>query len=245
MISRDTIRQSFNKYTGYDIVRCAGQHTLRTHLSALFRKYEIADVIDVGANEGQFGSMIRDLGFAGKIYSFEPVLEAYAKLSKASARDRDWRVFNFALGSAEGNAEINVSGFTSFSSLLKLTDYAVNRWEDSKVSKTESIRVRTLDTCVNEGLIELSANSFLKMDTQGYDLEVFKGARGTLRNIKCMLSEISLIPVYENMPHYVDSISLFEEHGFRVSGLYPITRNKDMSLNEMDCLLVNVAGNGA
>ena len=79
------------------------------------------------------------------------------------------------------------------------------------------------------------------MDTQGYDLEVFKGATQSLSRVQAVLSEISLIAVYNDMPNYKQSLSTFEAAGFSVSGLYPITRNIDLSLNEVDCVLVNTA----
>ena len=77
------------------------------------------------------------------------------------------------------------------------------------------------------------------MDTQGYDLEVFKGGKKSLASVCCLLSEMSLIPIYEGMPHYLESLSTYQDAGFKVSGFYPITRNLDLSLNEVDCMLVN------
>jgi hypothetical protein len=73
---------------------------------------------------------------------------------------------------------------------------------------------------------------------------VFKGARPILPQIQGVLSELSLIAVYNDMPGYKQSLSTFEEAGFSVSGLYPITRNKDLSLNEVDCVLVNTVRHG-
>ena len=80
---------------------------------------------------------------------------------------------------------------------------------------------------------------FLKMDTQGFDLEVFAGASQSLGRIRCLLSELSMTPVYDGMPHYLTSLVAFEEKGFVMSGLYPVNRNKDLSFIEVDCMLVN------
>ncbi len=79
------------------------------------------------------------------------------------------------------------------------------------------------------------------MDTQGFDLEVFRGAQTVLPNVSCMLSELSLIPIYEGMPSYTESLAEYEKSGFGVSGFYPITRNKNLTLNEVDCVLVNTS----
>ena len=237
----DWLRFSVNRTTGYDVVRFGGQHTLRSHLAKLFREYEIDTILDVGANEGQFGQSVRALGFRGKLYSFEPVISAYEKLSRVSSSDNNWTTFNFALGSQSGEALINVSDFSSFSSILDVNDYALDRWKDSEVTHQQKIAIRTLDDCMADGAIDCDNRVLLKMDTQGYDLEVFKGAQSVLSNTSCILSELSLIPIYDGMPNYSEALSMFESHGFNVSGFYPITRNKNMTLNEVDCVLVNTS----
>jgi FkbM family methyltransferase len=235
----DALRTFINTRTGWDLVYFAGQHTLRSHLIKVINEYEVDSIIDVGANEGQFGLHMRSLGFRGKIYSFEPVNTAYKKLVRTSISDKNWQTFNFALGSKSGETLINVSSSSDFSSILEVNDYARERWERSQTTHQQTTEVNTLDNLASEGVFEGSGNMLLKMDTQGYDLEVFKGALSLLRHIRCMVSELSLIPIYEDMPSYLDSLSVFESNGFRVSGFYPITRNKNLTLNEVDCVLVN------
>ena len=237
----DLVRSFINRTIGFDVVRVAGQHTLRSHLATLIDEYQIESIVDVGANEGQFALSMRSLGFRGKIYSFEPVEAAFEKLKQASATDDKWHVFDFALGAASGEALINVSGFSSFSSILDVNKYALERWKDSEVSHQQEIAIRTLDECASDGTVDCDGRLFLKMDTQGYDLEVFKGALSVLLGVSCILSELSLIPIYEDMPSYAESLAEYESHGFRVSGFYPITRNKNLTLNEVDCVLVNTS----
>ena len=61
------------------------------------------------------------------------------------------------------------------------------------------------------------------MDTQGYDTHVIKGASASMSLIYCVLSEISFIPLYKGMPHYLESLNTYEELGLAVTGLYPIS----------------------
>lgn len=235
------VRHFVNQKIGYDVVHFSGQHNLRAHLCKVIDTYQIDKIIDVGANEGQFGEFLRSIGFKGGIYSFEPVAAAFEKLSTVSSSDKNWFVYNFALGATSGETFINVSKYTSFSSILSPSDYALGRWSNSHVDHQEKIAIKTLDECCAEGLISESDSVFLKMDTQGYDLEVFKGAHSMLSQVRGILSELSLIAVYDGMPNYMQSLSTFEAAGFAVSGFYPITRNKDLSLNEVDCVLVNTS----
>ena len=237
----DGLRSFVNHQIGYDIVHFSGQHNLRSHLYKVIDKYQVDTIIDVGANVGQFGLFLRSIGFDGKIYSFEPVSDAFEELSLNASIDDNWFVFNYALGSESGESIINVSKYTSFSSILNPSDYALGRWENSHVDHKEKIRIRTLDECYAEGVFSDSDSYFLKMDTQGFDLEVFKGSHSVLSKVAGILSELSLIAVYDNMPDYKQSLSTFEDAGFSVSGLYPITRNTDLSLNEVDCVLVKTS----
>lgn len=234
----NAIRYRTNTLLNIDFVRASGQHTLRTHMVSVLRKYMIEKVIDVGASEGGFGTQLRSLGFHGDIYSFEPVKDAYDRLTETASADSKWTTFNFALGAERNISTINVSRFTQFSSLLPASKYGTDRWVNLEIAKRQTIEVRTLDDVVAEGLIPSTARYLLKMDTQGYDLEVFKGSSIIRPQICCMLSELSLIPIYEGMPHYIESLSVYEKAGFMVSGFYPITRNADLALNEVDCMMV-------
>jgi FkbM family methyltransferase len=237
----DKLRYLVNSTIGYDLVRFEGQHNLRSHLTKVINAYKINVIIDVGANEGQFGLFLRSIGFKGVICSFEPVAAPFAILSSVSETDDLWFSYNFALGAKSEEAQINVSKHTTFSSLLKPNEYALGHWPNSHIDHTEKVIVKTLDEWSLEGLISDKDSIFLKMDTQGFDLEVFLGAKNTLKSVCGILSELSLIAVYEGMPNYTQSLSTFERAGFSVSGFYPITRNKNLSLNEVDCVLVNEA----
>lgn len=221
----DFFRFQINKRTDLDIVRVSGQHTWRTHLMKVLHDYKIDTVLDVGANEGQFAKNLRVLGFCGGIHSFEPVNHAYAKLVKASENDKRWTAHNIALGDKAGKGVINVSLGSTFSSILNANSYGKN-WQAMEITHQQEISIGTVDDFFRDhGGLE-GKRVFLKMDTQGYDMKVFEGAKNSLNKINGMLSELSLIPLYEGMPHYLDVLSVYNAGGFSVSGLYPITRRK-------------------
>jgi FkbM family methyltransferase len=239
----DASRRQFNRWFNLDIVKVSGQYTLGAHVATVLKKYGVDAIIDVGANEGAFGVLMRGLGYRGKIFSFEPVAGPYEVLARQAQGDPDWHVFNFALGAQEGQAQINVSKFSQFSSLLPASGYG-NSWTNMQVEHRQDIVIKTLDGLFNEGVLAGGRNYFLKMDTQGYDVEVFKGAQASLEKVCCMLSELSLIPLYEGMPSYLESLACYNRAGFLASGFYPITRHASLALNEVDCMLVRpeVAG---
>src|SRR5882724_7760563 len=85
------------------------QPTLETHLSQLLPKLGIDCVLDVGANQGQYGSMLRRTGYRGRIISYEPVKASFDILKARAAKDPHWRVCNYALGAKAGAKTIHVS----------------------------------------------------------------------------------------------------------------------------------------
>ena len=146
----DRTRREVNKRMNLDVVRVSGQYTLNAHIATVLDKYAIDAVIDVGANEGGFGELMRSIGFKGKIFSFEPINTVYAALSQRAEKDSSWHVFNFALGARAGKSQINVSNFSQFSSILSATDYG-NSWKNMKVGYRQDIEVKTLDALFREG----------------------------------------------------------------------------------------------
>ena len=74
------------------------------------------------------------------------------------------------------------------------------------------------------------------MDTQGYDLEVFNGSLGCLDMIFGVQTEISVLPIYQDMPTFDDSLRLFKSKGFEVSGLYSLNENRFPYAVEFDCI---------
>ncbi len=98
------IRKLVNRL-GYDVVRYPNRRGFEYHLSQLFAYLQIDTVIDVGANHGQYASMLRDTCYAGWIYSYEPVKSIFDSLSARMAGDDRWRGFNFALGEARIESE--------------------------------------------------------------------------------------------------------------------------------------------
>jgi len=78
---------------------------------------------------------------------------------------------------------------------------------------------------------------FLKIDTQGYDMEVVKGAAGCIHWIMGLQSEISVAPIYEDMPHYTEALAYYESLGLSLMDLFIVSRAKDGRVLEYDCLM--------
>ena len=229
-------------YVGRSL-RTYGEWT-EAEISLLCKVLQPGDcVLDVGANQGQYGSMLRRCGYKGRIVSFEPVKASFEVLRTRAAKDPQWSVYNYALGARAGTRLIHVSRSTVMASFLDATDYSHTQFpEGMPVTRDEKVTIHTLDEVfdrVTEGL--KSPRVFLKMDTQGYDLQVFAGAKRSLPQVRGLQTEISIQAIYEGMPDYLQSLATYTKAGFVMSGLYPVSRDKQtLALIELDCVMRRV-----
>lgn len=241
------LHNKFAQLFGYELIRSRKHPTLESHLKLLFKHLDINLVIDVGANIGQYGAMLRKkVGYKGHIVSFEPVRAVFKKLSSNIAQDKNWTAYNYALGASEGTLNINVTSSSDFSSFLKPNEFAREvRPSESEINHVEEVTVKCLDNIFTEIISHIGIDSpriFLKMDTQGYDHEVIKGTKNILTNMLGLQSELSVIPIYDNMPTYIESLTLYRNYNFEITAVYPISRDdKSLQLIEMDCILSKVA----
>lgn len=229
---------------GYDIVplRDIKDRDFAIHLGQLFRFLNIDCVLDVGANVGQYHDFLREkVGYQGLIVSFEPVSRNVTILQQRRMNDPKWEIVGHALGRNRGSLPIHVMKSDQFSSFLSPDNSAVPTFDGlNEASHTEIVAVHRLD----EILPELQRrhgfrNIYLKLDTQGFDLEVLGGATAVLPSILALQSEASIINIYEGMPGYMDTIRFLNDCGFDISGLYPISRDPGMRLIEFDCVMIN------
>jgi FkbM family methyltransferase len=195
---------------------------------------DINVVLDVGANIGQFGKMMRAKGYCGKIVSFEPISEVYQTLADKAMADGDWETNNFALGAETKQATINVAESSVFSSILPPSAAAYDFDDTAVVTRSETIEVRKLD----DVLPVMAGNILLKIDTQGYERQVLEGGRQVLPMVKGVLMELPIIHLYEGTWRLHEAIEFMGDAGFVPAQIHPVNYHSadEVSLVEVDCL---------
>ena len=105
------------------------------------------------------------------------------------------------------------------------------------------VEVRRLDRVVDETLGGLDGRRpFLKLDTQGYDLDVFAGAGHAIDRFVGLQSELSLMEIYKGMPGMQESLAAYEGAGFEIAALYPVSRQtRTARVLEYDCVMVRAS----
>lgn len=184
----NAVKRFFYRF-GFDIIRIGEKNDRSSVRSRLIELFNISLVIDVGANKGQYIQSIRSKGYKGSVISFEPGNLAFLQLKECSKLDASWKIFNNALGSKNESSKIYVAKHSMMSSLLPSNASAQIHFLEETVSE-QNIEVRTLDSFLNDQIINSTSNIWLKIDTEGYELEVLKGAEKLLENVKVIDIEV-------------------------------------------------------
>jgi FkbM family methyltransferase len=223
----------------------ANSSLLAMHLKLLFSELKINCVLDVGARCGEYGLYLRRNGYRGNIISFEPVPVNFTELAAAAAHDPHWHCCNYALGAEDSVASINVTKVTHLSSFRQPNAAAAALFgEAPEVERTEKVEIRRLDSVLDTLPTRLDSRTYLKLDTQGWDLEVLAGAQRTLDCVAALQAEIAVQPIYAEMPLMQDSLSAIAGYGFTPSGFFPVTLDAAMRVIELDLVAVRSASAG-
>lgn len=219
-----TIKHDFRKLlwkVGFDIVRYMPEFHPIARFQQLLHSYNIDTVLDIGANSGQFADYLRnDIGYKNRIISFEPLSSAFALLKTKSEKDSDWEVFNIALGDIEEQNEINIAENSYSSSLLDMLPSHLQAAPDSLYKGKESIEIKKLDS-IFDNLCSTSTKVYMKIDTQGFESKVLKGAENALQKIDTIQMEMSLVPLYEGELLFHELYSLMIDNGYSLVAILP------------------------
>jgi len=185
--------------------------------------YAGADVVlDVGANVGQFAQLVLKTGFGGRIISFEAVPSVHRILAEQAARRAaQWTVAPCAaLGRERGKVTFNLSANTVSSSILPMKDAHLDAAPESRYVDSQVVDVERLDELARP-LLPRTGRLFIKVDTQGYEKEVLKGATGLLPQTVAIQLELSLVPLYEGAPTFNEMIAFVQDHGYELFAIVP------------------------
>ena len=223
----------------HGVQRLLGAYLAHEQVSMVLTTLGINVVLDVGANVGQYAAGLREHGYRGRIVSFEPVPRLAARLRERAKDDDDWLVLDCALGEEAGTAEINASPGT-LSSLLEPSDFGRDWSSHLTDVHTESILVSRLDSLWEQVTAGIdSPRVYMKMDTQGFDLPAFRGAGDRIGEVLALQSEVACVPIYEGMARLPESLAVYEDAGFEIAGMYPVTfHRRTLRVIEFDMIMV-------
>lgn len=187
---------------------------LSTDIQKIINNSSINNIFDIGANIGQTNTYFRKRFPQATIYSFEPVSTTFQLLKNKIGDNKNTYCYQFAFGSQETTLPISLNTNTQLNSLVNTNENQTNQ--------TELVTVKTIDQFCLENSVDTI--DILKTDTEGFDLEVIKGAINKLkeRKIKMIFSEVT----FNKEPNHTNFTELHDfllSHGFRLYHIYDIT----------------------
>jgi FkbM family methyltransferase len=206
----------------------------RDHVSGLSLEFDLPKLIaasspvifDIGANVGQSIDFFRRIFPGARLFSFEPGAAAFTALREKYENDAEIQLFSIALGSKEEDRSFHEYG-SLLNSILPMDADPANRFANYDRKDISSVRVMTLENLWRE--LKSPGIHLLKIDTQGFDLEVLHGGAavfdaGAIDNV---LIEMNFVPMYIGQPRPDEIMAFLAERELRLVGLYEVVRQEE------------------
>jgi FkbM family methyltransferase len=174
-------------------------------------------VLDIGANTGQFGQVALHVFPRARVLSFEPLPECVQAMGKRIGANPRFRIFPYAIGNADTTITIHRSASSPSSSILPMNEAHTSAFPWTEGREPVEVPLRRLDSLLPD--LGLTGRVLMKIDVQGFGLEVLKGAVATLQRVDMVFIEVSFVSLYEGEPSFHDIYAFMRDAGFAYSGL--------------------------
>ncbi len=182
----------------------------------LLRKLDVDGVIDVGANRGQFTLACRIAMPTVPVLAFEPIFEEAEKFTRIHGGQNNIVLLKYALGEARSEATLHISRSLDSSSLLPIGALQTKLFPNTAETGTITVPVQMLDDSLK--LMVGRQRQLLKLDVQGYELNVLKGAVKTLELCQYVYAECSEVALYEGQSLRPEVTDFLRQFGFHEAG---------------------------
>jgi FkbM family methyltransferase len=195
-------------------------------ITSYYNKTDKICIFDIGAHKGESTRVYSRLFPNSKIFAFEPYLGSFKELKKF--RSKKIKVFNLGFSSSKKIKKIFVNKNSSTNSIMPFEKEADNVWggRGNLKSLTEvKCKLTTLDQFLFEKKIDKI--DFLKIDVQGYEFEILKGAKKTLMAKKIKMVEIEFIygKTYLGQKNIAFYFNFFEKCGYKLKNITDLVHN--------------------
>ena len=181
-------------------------------------------IVDVGANRGQFALIARKVYPQAIIHSFEPLEEPGQIFKRVFADDPNVTLHPCAIGRERTTATIHITREDDSSSLLPITKMQSEIFPGATEKGTRQVSVLPLSEAL--GNLSIPPASLLKIDVQGFELEVLKGSEDILNKFSNLYIECSFIELYASQALAHQIIAWLEQRNFILSGIYNVYYEK-------------------
>ncbi len=198
----------------------------------------IKTIIDVGASDGGFATKSRKLFPNASIHSIEALPDSYNKLVAKFASDKNFFSYNTAVSDTEGSIDFYLcEDNTGSSSMLEMTDIHKTAYPHTRNNKKLTVPTITINKLLSD--VKLEKEILLKIDVQGAELIVLRGADDILKQAKVIFAEVNFIELYTDCVLFDELYSFLKGYGFKLNGVENVSQDtKDGKYLQADMYFV-------
>jgi FkbM family methyltransferase len=178
---------------------------------------KLATVIDVGAYVGAFSFAMRMILPEIQIYCFDPLEENILSIHKNLGKWGRIKTFQSALGDQKGTIQFNVNDFRASSSILEMDARHRQAFPETSHTTKLDVPIARLDDFLSE--MKIKRPLYLKVDVQGFELNVLRGATKILPLVDFLQLEVTFKMLYKKQPLFEDIYDYLHSRGFEFGGL--------------------------
>jgi FkbM family methyltransferase len=229
---------------GLDVMAYSPMRSHELRRAVLLRDHKVGLVVDGGAHKGEYAGGLRRLGYAGRILSVEPLPGPFAHLQRRAAKDGRWECVNLALGVECGQTTFHENPISEVSSLLPAT--GLENTQGWRSTRPLTVAVRTIDSLLDD--LSWDGGLYIKLDVQGYEMQVLSGAGEAVRRASAIELELSTVELYRGSVLFPDAVWELRQLGFSLFSTEPaLVDYQSARVLQLDCIFVRdgVAGRPA
>jgi len=200
---------------------------------SLLKSLDVATVVDIGANRGQFAIVSRHCYPTARIISFEPLPGPARQYRSVLNGDPNVTLHEVAIGPERSTAMMHIAAEDDSSSLLPITELQHSISGTTEVA-TQSIQIERLDDRITAE--QLQSPALLKIDVQGYELATLQGCEPLLDRFAYLYVECSFLELYAGQALAAEVIDYLTKHGFSLRGTYNVQYDGEGKAVQADML---------
>lgn len=186
----------------------------------ILKDREVKVIFDVGASRGDVTQTYANLFPKAEIFAFEPFPEAANAFKERFDKIPAIHLHNLAISDKSGIATFHVNKSVDTSSLLASQKLGASSDKSCETVTTVQVKTENIETICSE--LNIAHIDILKMDVQGSELAILKGAKNTLGHgkISIIYSEVYFKPQYVGQPLFYDIATFLKSYGYELQDLY-------------------------
>tara|TARA_B100000575_G_C23134996_1_gene659151 strand:- start:1762 stop:2466 length:705 start_codon:yes stop_codon:yes gene_type:complete len=226
------LRKIFS-FFGYTLTKTKKSTSIDEIISLRLKHKPAHILLDVGANKGKFTKYFYKK--FKKYYLFEPNPKLANELN-LKFQDPNIKILNFGTSDVEKQTILNITNDSaiSLSSIKDQTEELKNNFRNTKVVEKIDVKIKRLDKYLDTIYLN-NEKFFVKIDTQGCDLETLIGLGKYISQVKFIKIEMPCVKLYQTSYNHWDILDFLRKNNFEPVYFENISRTNDGKLIEYDC----------